>query len=184
MTINMTRGEQKAKECIMRYALDQEMSNACPRCGGEMNKDEALNAYSRFVNAYICSTCGNSESLQRYKPFSEWYLVNLGDDYIPGNEKLFESYRDDSEAHKGVRELCEEMLERVDALVKKYIDIRMPKAYLLNLKDLLRTIRDDSGEHQEDSEKAMRFYKEAAADDARKDEDALQRHLNWWIENG
>lgn len=41
----------------------------CPKCKiGDMNDDDALNALSHDGTTYVCSTCGQIESLERLDP--------------------------------------------------------------------------------------------------------------------
>ena len=41
----------------------------CPRCHlPEMNEDDTLNALSHDGKTYICTTCGQIESLERFSP--------------------------------------------------------------------------------------------------------------------
>ncbi|MBE6070284.1 MAG: hypothetical protein E7211_21720 [Clostridium lundense] len=54
----------------------------CLRCGKPLSRNLAENALSRYIDAYICSRCGNDEGMRDYTgdrlPLSEWYAVKHG----------------------------------------------------------------------------------------------------------
>lgn len=53
----------------------------CPRCGkNKLEKDLALNSFSRYTDVYICKECGTNEAMRDFSkekslPLAEWSAV-------------------------------------------------------------------------------------------------------------
>lgn len=61
--------------------LKQGKDTDCPRCGKiKLEKDLALNSFSRFADVYVCKECGMDEAMRDFSkekplPLAEWNAV-------------------------------------------------------------------------------------------------------------
>lgn len=68
------RGDYSTSYELMK---NEDVSRECPRCGEVMLRSpEALNAISRYRKEYVCSECGEDESMRDFfgdAPRKHWW---------------------------------------------------------------------------------------------------------------
>lgn len=75
-----------------QFAQDTKQPPMCLRCGNPLDKPLIANARSRYINVYICETCGIDESLREIRqkplPLYKWHAVNSRSVAEPKGKKI------------------------------------------------------------------------------------------------